>query len=201
MTAKPSDIFQFNQAFTPTLFQHIKGILEAGDFGWCFVENTAYSSVVDESNLPSFSQLIFKEGQRFFPVSYMIEAGLMGMLDAHNMRIKDLLRIRVGLIPKSHKSVNNTAHIDALEPHLTALIYLTTCNAPTIIYKNFYDHEKHPDPYDYMIEQFKGKMKVEAKIPSVENTGVIFNGHRYHSSSVPTDVYRRIVININFTIF
>lgn len=196
-----SDIIKFDNALSPTLYQYIKGYLVSPEFPWCYVENTAYANVTEHNNPPSFSQLIYHENKRMMDASQMIEAGLMCLLDRFELRIKELIRIRVGLLTKTDTLKINHPHVDYKQPHMTALMYLSNSDAPTVFYKNFYDPKSDKETYAYMVEKFGNKMKVEEEIPCIENTGVIFNGHRYHSSSIPTNCNRRIVINCNFTVY
>lgn len=202
------DIIQIKNAFSPTLYTHIKANLEYGEFPWSYLSSSSYSDShksyeADASkHIPSFANVIFMNGREYHRISQKIEAGFLCMLDNLDLKIKDLLRIRIGMQIGNHLAddwIVNSPHIDGESPHKTALIYLTTCNAPTVFYNTVFDPSCEMSSYEFYSQNRK-KFKSWKEIQSVENCAVLFDGLRYHSSTIPNDVSRRIVININFTL-
>ena len=108
------------------------------------------------------------------------------MCEQFDLKLKDIVRIRMGLITKTPHHVRYHPHTDLDYPHLTALYYLTTCNGPTVIY-----NKKQPD---------KENLKDMIEIPCEENKLVIFDGNYYHTPVSQTDKKQRIVIAFNFTV-
>jgi len=189
-----NDIILIDRAFSPTLFKHMKQWIFSEEFSWSFMESTGISEITDNF---SFGRYLYKDGNRIFPESYIVEAGFATMLDNCRLNITQLHRIRVGLITKSAERITNTAHVDHNEPHLTALIYLNTTDAPTYLYDTFYDFKSNMSADEFSKTK---KLSIVKMIPCIENTAVIFDGARYHSSNSPTDVSRRVVLNFNFNI-
>lgn len=204
-------------ALSPFIYSEIKHMFMRPDFSWKWCERTAFTSgsfadsesdkILREkyADRSSFGNNIFwsdfpenTKGQHKLFAS--IQLPILDTLQRYKFFVKDLLRIRIGLIPgsiDSNKVMAHMPHIDYTFPHQTALIYFTTCNAPTIIYNEKFDHEKFgedPSLIDLTKMSFTEKRRVEC----VENTMFVFDGLHYHSSTIPFDVDRRVVMNINF---
>jgi hypothetical protein len=192
-----NDVIEIKNAFSPTLFAYIKNTIMNGGCSWAYLENSAYGDVKQKQSQPSFSSLIFMDQVRHNQISGFLEAGLMVMLDNLSISMNNLQRIRVGMMMKSEKNHINDPHVDIEFNHMTAILYLNTCDAPTILYDQFYDPLSKEDPKSFINEN---KLSIYKKIPCVENTAVIFNGFRYHSSSIQTDIPRRVVVNFNFNL-
>jgi hypothetical protein len=194
-----NDVIEIKDAFSPTLFAYVKNTIMNGGCPWAYLDGAAYGYGIakQKTHQSSFSSLIFMDQIRHNPISGLLEAGLMVMLDKIQIPIINLSRIRIGMMIQSDKNHINDAHVDSDSPHMTAILYLTSCDAPTILYDEFYDPLEKLDPQTFISQK---KLNVYKKIPCVENTAVIFNGFRYHSSSIQTDVARRIAVNFNFSI-
>tara|TARA_R100000152_G_C6689520_1_gene121480 strand:- start:207 stop:740 length:534 start_codon:yes stop_codon:yes gene_type:complete len=84
-----------------------------------------------------------------------------------------LLRVKANLRPRTAVPVQSNMHTDLELNQRTAIFYLNTNNGYTL---------------------FEDGTKVD----SIENTLLIFHGHRKHSGVSCTDQKRRIVLNINY---
>tara|TARA_R110000868_G_scaffold249880_2_gene506331 strand:+ start:2312 stop:2866 length:555 start_codon:yes stop_codon:yes gene_type:complete len=161
---------------------------DSSTFPWYYSKNTAYELDVNDQELWdfSFSNTIYVENDlpSFFRDSSINL--LKRICKSVNLKLKKVLRIRAGMITKTPVQQQHNPHVDFNEPHLTALFYLTTCNAPTIIYNQLY-------PNDVVLTELK-------RIDAEENKIVIFDGLHYHASTSQTDTKQRIVINFNFTV-
>ena len=158
------------------------------NFPWYYSKNTAYTASEDDQSLWdfSFSNVLYIDG---IPSNFAGQESaklLEKICQSENFKLKEILRIRAGLITKTPIQNIHMAHVDFTTPHYTALFYLTTCDAPTIIYNQVY-------PNDIILTEM-------ARVTSEENKVVIFDGLRYHASTTQTDKKQRIVINFNFTI-
>jgi hypothetical protein len=184
-------IIQIEKAFSPTVFNIIKEKIFEKQFVWKYNDYLGKDTVQVKAYTDSFFEFsnwpLFRD-QRSMPFCFFIESAIISMLDNVNIPYTKLTRIRIGLFTRSGERSINGAHIDDVSPAaISGLIYLTTCNAPTYLYTKFYD------PANLNIQN--KDLTVEREIPSIENTAVIFEASRYHSSSLPTDINRRITIN------
>lgn len=135
----------------------------------------------------SFAHTAFEDGKPTSFLGVKCEEILKQACDRADLKLKNILRIRFGLITKTPEPVLHGGHVDFKQPHLTALYYLTTCNGPTVFYE-----EKWPT---------ENKTLTEARrVPAEENKMLIFDGTTYHSSISQTDTKQRIAINFNFEI-
>jgi len=198
---KLEEVLEIQNALNPTLFFHIKNIC-MNSLNWAYINNSAYGEMGIENDLksPSFSNVPYIHQQRSSELTAFFESALMIILDKVNMQLVNLKRIRIGMMIKSDQNYINDPHIDDEEEHITALLYLNTCNAPTILYDKFYDKSSQKNVLEYIKDEPQEKMRTFKQIPSIENNVVIFNGYRYHSSTIQTDTKQRIVVNFNFTI-
>lgn len=194
-----NDILVINNAFSKTLFKFARDWILSPNFFWSYSDTTGvspkYLNADDKPDTFSFSRILLLAGNRFLPESHLVEAGFLTMLDNNNISFSELYRIRIGLLTKTLNNDINTPHVDHVEEHFTALLYLNTTNAPTYFYDTFYDTKSNKSSFDFKRDK---KLSVFKQVPCVENSAVIFNGLRYHSSSTPTDKSRRVVVNFNF---
>lgn len=133
----------------------------------------------------SFSHLIFKSEQG--PISNLFDAAfniLCVALDQEKKILKELYRIRLGLITRTPYLVTHDAHIDDGRPHNTGLFYVIESDGDTLIY----NEKKESKNYT-----------VQESVKPVCNTWHSFDGAQFHSSQTPVANERRIVLTFNYT--
>ncbi len=179
--------------FLPKIeFEKTFGTLKGSStFPWYYSKNTAYDDLrpgETEYNLWdfSFSHNLYSDNEALSFIGKECETLLHKICESCNLKLKEIIRIRAGLITRTPHQITHAAHVDYTYDHHTALFYITTCDAPTIIY-----NQKYPNSI-VLTEMMR--------ISSEENKVVIFDGLQYHSSTSPTNVKQRIVINFNFKI-
>jgi hypothetical protein len=80
-------------------------------------------------------------------------------------------------------------HVDTDIKHNVGLFYLDTCNGDTCLYDKRYAGNGN---HDYE------NANIVERVQSIENKFITFPGNLVHSSSVPTDIKRRLAINYNY---
>ncbi len=138
--------------------------------------NTAYHS--------SFCNLVFKKENG--PMSDLFDITLpilLSAVDKQNLQLKDLFRIRIGLVTRTPEPIVHPAHKDYHTPHKTGLYYLNQADGNTIIYNETKESDK------YSVQE-----SIEPKL----NRWYNFDGAHYHSSTTPTQTEKRIVITFNY---
>jgi hypothetical protein len=190
------DIIIIDDALPEELFKQIKNEISKSEFPWYYTSSSAYPLDDQQQNVYeySFSHVVYENSDKKSAVFEYCYSGLLAALSKINLRIKNLIRIRLGMHTANENHIINDPHVDFENPHVGALLYLNDCNADTYFFKQIYNGslQKYED------SDFE-KDVVESVAPK-ENRLVLFNGLRYHSSSKQTDVSRRIVINYNFEI-
>ena len=134
----------------------------------------------------SFSHLIYKNEQG--PVSNLFDTAfniLCAALDKEGEILKDLYRIRLGLITRTPYLVTHDAHIDDGRPHRTGLFYVIESDGDTLIYNERKESEKYT---------------VQESVKPVCKTWHSFDGTQFHSSQTPIANERRIVLTFNYTV-
>lgn len=179
------DIVKIQKAFSPTLYSTVKNKIFDNAFPWYYLDHTTEPN----SKISSLTHMVMNDYESTSFICPMLETCIINMLDENNLKFNRLIRIRIGMLLQKTELIFNTPHVDQQFPHNSGLIYLTTCNAPTKLYDNFYNINFNTEHQVF---------ETHSCIDSQENTAVVFDGLRYHSSSFPTDIDRRITINFNY---
>jgi len=195
------------QALPKPIFDEIKARIFAKEFPWYFVASTAYGH--DSSNLLdsySFYHTVINAGKRD---SFLADSLAFPILEALSKTIEiddtiekhiELIRIRIGLITKKHAPIVHGPHIDKDLEHKSALIYLNNSDGDTLFYNEYYNPNYNMTSDEYYKNVLNKKVTIKTRITPKENSLVWFDGFQYHSSSSPTIVPRRVVININYSV-
>jgi len=123
----------------------------------------------------------------------------------------ELLRCKVGIIPRDIRYTIHAPHIDRCSEHYVGLLYLNNTDGDTYIYKNKFDFEyrknynkEYNNEYEVVFDWKKENnltnddFEVEQAVTPKENRLVVFDGAHFHSSSTPTKTQMRWAINYNF---
>jgi len=157
------------------------------EFRWSLVYNTAGDSY-SKDTCPTFSHLIFSKGQPVSPYWDLFTGAVLTIIESTELPFNNLIRVKIGLITKRDKKIQQGPHVDYHEPHKTILFYFNNTDGNSIIYNEKYNPVQ-PEPAQFSIMK---SVKPNA------NTAVAFDGWQYHSSSSPIKSDARIVMNINF---
>lgn len=180
-------IMRIENLLGPNHYGWLSSKLDSPAINWYYAETTAN---YNDNLLPfhsSFSHLIFKKDRG--PISDLFDCVmpiLTTALDQQQKSLKDLLRIRMGLITRVPSEVIHAPHKDDTIPHTTGLYYLNDTDGDTVVYNETKESEQYT---------------IKEKLPPHINTWHQFDGAHYHSSSAPTKHEKRIVITYNFTTF
>lgn len=175
-----------------TLDKVIK-IIYNNNFPW-YYGATAFEG---SNNQYSFSHVAITEGKSISALGDILGTILYTLCDETNQDIDKILRIRIGKIMATPEPIKHEPHIDLLFPHKTALLYLHDSDGDTDFYDFNFDYNTKLSPYDYFLRN-KSKAVLEESITPKFNRFVWFDGCKYHSSTSPTTIDRRIVVNFNY---
>lgn len=201
--------------FTTKVFKNLQNILYSSVFDWKYIDGTAY----DISNLNSelrekikyqylldditFAQTLYsaqtKEYNRLFD---KLEFLIFDAFERNEIKCAEILRVRAGMILGNLNAemtiMPHLPHVDININHNTALIYFTTCDAPTIIYKERHEVENELETYEYLNKKHNFSLNEKERVDCIENRMFVFDGLYYHSSTKPTNTKKRIALTINF---
>ena len=168
----------------PNHYGFVKSKIDTPTTVWYYSETTANYFDKKEPYHSSFGHLVYKKDQgalsELFDLTMPI---LTTALDKQQKSLKDLIRIRLGLITRVPHEVIHAPHKDHNEPHTTALYYLNDADGDTVVY----NETEMSDSYT-----------VKEKLTPKANTWHQFDGNHYHSSAAPINTEKRIVITYNF---
>lgn len=149
-------------------FNTIKNVLTSDDMNWFYRDNLTSA---DESGACYFTHNFFYKNTISSPFFNLLEPLFS------KLKISSLIQVRANLTIGKKEIYESSWHVDLPDgDSKTAILYLTTCNAKTMI-----DVEKEI-----------------IKIDSVENRILIFDTNVPHKMISATDTKRRIIINLNF---
>ena len=134
----------------------------------------------------------------YFSVPLMAAMNRVQMRNSawEKINLKEVLRIRFGLLTRDIKQIVNTPHVDShIQQHFVGLYYLNDTDGATRIWKQKLK-DWNQDPVFYSVDECELLEEVEPKA----NRMVIFDGSHYHSSVTPTKTQLRYVINYNFDV-
>lgn len=124
-------------------------------------------------------------------ISELSEVVASYICEKFNLRVTQLRIIRFGLTHRESVYTIHKPHVDSIESHKVALLYLNNSDGDTIIYKERYTTGKMPF-------QNVNDLTVDQKITPKPNRLVFFDGDLYHSASTPVNNQLRYAINFNF---
>ena len=180
-----------------SVFSKIVNGVSDWQFPW-YYGPTAYASEGKNSLYDySYSHLVMSDGVAHNQVGEVLGLTLYNLGDIIGHDIKTILRIRIGSIPVTPKPIIHTPHVDLEFSHKTALLYLNDADGDTIFYDLKYPSIERLSTHDYYLKN-KKKMKIVETVKPEKNKFVWFDGFNYHSSTSPTKVDRRIVVNFNY---
>ena len=191
------DMILLNNAFPKTEFQAIKGLICSDSFPW-FYTGTAYPNEVAGLEQYSWAHVAKNiDGWTSF-ICKPLEAMILNALGQVDEPVKNIIRIRLGLVSVTSQPVIHVPHIDLTQPHKTGLLYINDSDGDTILYNEMYDPSLGLDVYTYYKDVLKEHLTIHNNIRPTENTLICFEGYRYHSSTSPVKQSRRIVLNFNY---
>ena len=182
---------------SPQVFSYLRYAVEDFSFPWYYT-STAYEHAYFKDGY-SLVHTVYENNQKISPYADILEFAVLSALDSTDQKIDKLLRIRIGCIPFSEKRVVHYPHTDYSFDHMTGIIYLNDTDGETIFYQERFDPSVCESSKDYFFEHLKGVVNIEQTSHCTENKMVWFNGNQYHSSSTPSNTFRRIAINFNYT--
>jgi hypothetical protein len=149
-------------------FDTIKNTLTSLDMNWFYRDNMTSD---DEHGACYFTHNFFLNNRVYSPFFNLLEPFLA------KLNISSLIELRSNMTISKKDQYESSWHVDnTYENSKTVILYLTTCNAKTLI----------------TVE------KEIIEIDSVENRVLIFDTDISHKMKSATDAKRRIIINLNY---
>jgi hypothetical protein len=149
-------------------FDTIKNTLTSLDMNWFYRDNMTSD---DENGMCYFTHNFFLKNHVYSPYFNLLEPFLA------KLNIASLIEVRSNMTISNEDRYESSWHVDnSYENSKTVILYLTTCNAKTMI-----------NVENEIIE-----------IDSVENRILIFDTNISHKMKSATDAKRRIIINLNY---
>jgi len=188
-------------SFSPSTFKYLEDKIMDRYLPW-YYGKTAYENgeKYDKYNY-SFMHAVH-DGKPTSDLCSPLFTAILTALDAQNIEVETLIRIRLGMITSKEKYHIDTPHVDWPFPHKTGLIYVNDSDGDTLFYNEMFkdiggDLTENQSQIYYNTVLNKNVTVKETVTPKA-NKMVIFDGWQYHSSTNPVDTDRRVVINFNF---
>jgi hypothetical protein len=172
---------------------------ETSALGWFFHTETARPGLKFSNNYGGFFHMAF-DITSSTPVSSIINALLVPLLfvatDKANLQMNDLIRVRLGMFPKTMLDVPyHNPHVDFYEPHRVGLYYVNDSDGDTVVFNETFDKVTIEQSVKFAND---GKFTELARISPKKGKMVFFDGKHYHASMHPKEHSQRIVITFDF---
>jgi hypothetical protein len=172
---------------------------ETSALGWYFHKETARPGLKFSQSYGGFFHMAFDIASSS-PVASAVNALLVPLLfvslDKAKLKFNDLIRVRLGMFPKTMLDVPyHNPHVDFYEPHIVGLYYVNDADGDTVVFNETFEKVSLEQSVTYANE---GKFTELARISPKKGRMVFFDGKHYHASMHPREHSQRIVVTFNF---
>jgi hypothetical protein len=190
-------ILEIENAIPPLYQDQVELEATSNDIPWYFHRETARAGAGFGAQHSGFSHLAYHYRE---PVSSGMGPSLIPMLfmfcDKAKLSLKTILRIRVGLFLKGSGDVlHHNPHVDFLEPHYTAVYYVSDTDGDTFIFNETFEQVPQAEAARHAAQ--RGFSIAQRSTPK-KGKMICFDGRHYHASMHPTVSSARIAITFNF---
>ena len=159
---------------------YIENVFTSSSFPWCYGIGITLANTNDKNSGFYHDIYNFNEINNHYHRSNYFDISLPILLQASNVEIKNLIRIRAAMFIKNQNDVDHhLPHKDHDFPHYTMIYYVNDSDGPTHIFQN---------------------EKIVEKVEPIKGRCLLMDGNIYHASSCPKINKHRIIINFNFQI-
>lgn len=172
---------------------------ETSALGWYFHKETARPGLKFSQSYGGFFHMAYDIASPT-PVASVINALLVPLLfvslDKANLKLDDLIRVRLGMFPQTPLDVPyHNPHVDFYEPHLVGLYYVNDSDGDTVVFNETSEEVSLEESVKHANER---RFTELARIPPKKGRMVFFDGRNYHASMHPMAHPQRIVVTFNF---
>jgi hypothetical protein len=189
-----NNFLEIKEAIPRDKFNRIQDFILSDSFPWFYTSTTINNSSA-ETNFSFFHSAYHYETDYSFIGKDLADI-VTECMSTTNVKINNLLRLRLGLITSTPTKIVHTPHIDFSIPHHTGLLYFNNADGETFLYDEKYDTSVDKKDYDKYVRSKENTILTKT-IPE-ENKVFVFDGLHYHSSSSPTVSDRRVVLTFNY---
>jgi hypothetical protein len=193
------EIIEIPNAIPKAYQDQVESELSSPQMLWTFQDEIARGASKFTTSFGGFSHMAYLTDDNeptISPMSSLLLPILFVFCEKANLDFTALLRIRIGLFPRTISNVtHHNPHVDFSQPHRTAVYYVNDSDGDTVIFNESLD--------DVSIERSaehanQGRFSIAASVPPKKGKMACFNGRFYHASAYPTEAAKRIVITFNF---
>ena len=172
---------------------------EASALGWFFHKESARPGLGFAHSYSGFHHLAF-DAASATPVASAINAMLVPLLflacEKAGLIFKDLLRIRLGLFPRTMIDVPyHNPHVDFYAPHVVGLYYVNDSDGDTVLFRETFETVSLELSAQYAND---AKFTELGRITPKKGRMALFDGKHYHASMHPKTSSHRIVVTFDF---
>jgi hypothetical protein len=196
----PVDLIQIDDVIPKVYQDQIEAEISSNRTPWFFLAESGRRAEV-ETSYSGFTHTVFHVDD-VNPAGATMSALLLPLLfalcDRANLPYQSLLRIRLGLFPKTLIDVpHHNPHVDFYNvPHRTAVYYVNDSDGDTFVFKETSNELNLEQSLAHTREQ---KFTVAARVSPKKGRIVCFDGKHYHASMHPMKAAYRMAITFNFT--
>jgi len=172
---------------------------ETSALSWFFHKESARPGLDFSANYSGFYHMAF-DAASAVPVVSAINAMLIPLLfvacEKAELRISDLIRVRLGLFPRNALDVPyHNPHVDFYDPHVVGLYYVNDSDGDTVVFNQTADQVTVQES---VALANSGQFTEMARVAPRKGRMAFFEGKHYHASMHPMKSSHRIVVTFNF---
>ncbi len=172
---------------------------EISALSWFFHKESARPGLDFAANYAGFYHMAFDAASPS-PVVSAINAMLVPLLfvacDKAGLRFTNLIRVRLGLFPRSPENVPfHNPHVDFYEPHMVGLYYVNDSDGDTVVFDQTADQVSVQESVTLANS---GRFTEMGRVTPQKGRMAFFEGKHYHASMHPMKSSHRIVVTFNF---
>jgi hypothetical protein len=172
--------------------------VETSALGWFFHPESARPGLGFTREYGGFYHMAF-DAASATPVASAINAMLVPLLflscDKAGLTLKDLIRIRLGMFPRTMLDVPyHNPHVDFYNPHTVGLYYVNDSDGDTVVFNETFETVSAEQSAKYAND---GRFSELGRIAPKKGRMAFFDGKHYHASMHPKTSSHRIVVTFD----
>ena len=176
--------------------QDVSKFLLSPNFPYYYAENIHTGAITEEHNSDKsaggFFHRFFDNLERHSTSLDIVLPFLYSLLEKTEFELLEILRVRSWLSFPSNEIHTGFPHVDIpnIENYYTAIVYLTESDGETIFFNELFDGSEMTPSVKSLTEK--------CRVMPEFNSGVVFEGNRFHTGLQPQKSKVRLLINYNF---
>jgi hypothetical protein len=195
----PVNIVAIDDVIPAAYQDQIEAEIRSERMAWFFNEESGRRVPGLETSYSGFSHLVYHvDGGASVPspMTALLLPLLFVFCDRAQIPFRTLLRIRIGLFPRTMIDVpHHNPHVDFYQPHHSAIYYVYDSDGDTVIFNETYEDVGMEQSVQHTRE---GRFTIAGRVSPKKGRMCAFDGKHYHASMHPMKSSSRVAVAFTF---